>query len=920
MSSQRIRLGADVLLDPANERLVIKGTPIALRPKVYGVLSHLVDHPNRIVTKDELLDAIWADTVVGDSVLKVCIRELRAILADDTKAPRFIATVHRRGYRYVGEVEAEVEASRRMTPRAEVRASPARTRQPSIESSLVARRSELEHLGEALAAVADGERRTVFVSGPAGIGKTTLVGEAIRRFSMDPETRVVRGRCQEFFGTKEPYLPFLECVRELTEDCIDVELLRRIAPTWYVQYPWLVEDDDRSSLARELHGTTQSRMLRELDALLCEATADKSVVLVLEDLHWSDIDSLDLLSFLATSETRARILLIAVTRSVELILDQHPLRNIQRQLVLRPRCSELPLELLDAVAVHEIVEQRLGHTKIAAEIAPWIYSRTEGLPLFIVHLLEHLIAVGSLTEHETGWTLTAERSQLMELMPSSLPGILNKSLERYEGDERLVLEGAALAGYEFVVHAVANATDLDVDHVEEICEEIASKQDLLVARGVSELPGGLISARYRFTHSLLRDSLRSAVAPARRVRWERRLAERGEALYGARSAEIATHLANHFDQARLYERAIHYYRIAAANSRRSFSNTVALEHLVAARSLLERLDQDAEDLRRDLDHEIASTLRASGDFERAAETYETIARSAPLPVEEAEAWLLAAGARSWLGRTDCLANVERALTLVESVGDSATRAHAHGCAAYWKLLWDGWDPDGRGACEAALRSAVESQQADRVVGHRARLAFFLALEGQHDEAVETAATAHEEAIALDDSSESLLAQFYGGLALLLGARLDEARDHTTRARDEAVLNGHVPWGVLFDIQLAWIAVEAGDPSARGMGEASAGDAAPLGHGFIAGFANCVMGLAAVADGDESEARIRFVQAMATPYLMDWLCRLIAWTGLARLGDEEARVNLREASERMGASRFVAWGEESATPRVSGPRE
>src|SRR5215471_7103858 len=87
-------------LDIASERLLKGAQEIALRPKVFAVLKFLLDHPRRLLTKDEILDAVWPEVSVGDAVLKSCIKELRNLLEDDSKSPRYIETVHRRGYRF----------------------------------------------------------------------------------------------------------------------------------------------------------------------------------------------------------------------------------------------------------------------------------------------------------------------------------------------------------------------------------------------------------------------------------------------------------------------------------------------------------------------------------------------------------------------------------------------------------------------------------------------------------------------------------------------------------------------------------------------------------------------------------------------------------------------------------------------------
>src|SRR5262245_224500 len=91
-------------LDPVNA-CVWRGTDVLpLTPKAFAVLHYLVEHPGRLVSKEELLTTVWPNTVVGDAVLKTCIRELRKVLGDAVNAPQFIETAHRRGYRFIGRV------------------------------------------------------------------------------------------------------------------------------------------------------------------------------------------------------------------------------------------------------------------------------------------------------------------------------------------------------------------------------------------------------------------------------------------------------------------------------------------------------------------------------------------------------------------------------------------------------------------------------------------------------------------------------------------------------------------------------------------------------------------------------------------------------------------------------------------------
>ena len=483
-------------------------------------------------------------------------------------------------------------------------------------AALVARSREAAALDRALGSAKGGRRSTVFVTGPPGIGKSALVDATVGRWRGTSDLRVARGRCQESSGAKEPYLPFLEAVGELCTEPRASELLRQMAPTWFVQFPWLLSGDDRTQLARELHGATTGRMLRELDAFLQRLSAERPIVLALEDMHWSDPDSVDLLSYLVSRDAAAGLLLVVTARPVELIVHDHPLRHAKRDLALSGRCEELALELFTEDEVRALARQRLGSDELPGSMLQWLYERTEGHPLFVLHLLDHLLATEHLVAEAGAWSMALPLDQLGSLLPDSLPGLVEKNLERCTKTERAMLEGAALAGYQFTSVAVAHATGEEVEHVEDAMDRLANRGDFVLGIGPSELPGGLVAAQYRFRHAILRDCLRKGVAPTRRARSQRLLAEKGEELFGENAHEVAAQLAEHFEGALLFGKAVHYHRVAAENAARRYASGTAVEHLRTALGLVTRLPRREPRGRRTRPPDVAcpkpARLRRSG--------------------------------------------------------------------------------------------------------------------------------------------------------------------------------------------------------------------------------------------------------------------------------------------------------------------
>jgi predicted ATPase len=201
---------------------------------------------------------------------------------------------------------------------------------------------------------AHGTRQLVFVSGEAGVGKTTVVEMFLARLATGSGAWTARGQCVEHYGEGEPYLPFVEALGQLghgpERDAV-LAVLRRYAPLWLMQLPGLVSETELERLQSRLQGTTRARMLRELAEALEALTVDRVLVLVLEDLQWSDPSTLECLLYLAQRREPARLLVLGTYRPVEVLLQGHPLRGIVQELGGRGQGVDLQLEFLSAADV-----------------------------------------------------------------------------------------------------------------------------------------------------------------------------------------------------------------------------------------------------------------------------------------------------------------------------------------------------------------------------------------------------------------------------------------------------------------------------------------------------------------------------------------------------------------------------------------
>jgi DNA-binding winged helix-turn-helix (wHTH) protein/predicted ATPase len=582
-------------LDIANERLWRRSREVPLRPKTFAVLRYLLEHADRLVTKGELLDTVWPDTSVSDVVPLVCIRELRKALGDEAEAPRFIETVPRRGYRFIAPVTyallGESPKSKVQSPKLKSCAD-----SPPPTSVLVGREAELGQLHKWLAKAASGERQIIFITGEAGIGKTALIEAFLKRALAAQPLWIARGQCIEHYGAGEAYLPMLDALGRLHREMGSVrmvEILRRYAPTWLGQMPSLLQAADLDSQQHKIQGSSQDRMLREIAEAIEVLTGEGArptppvLVLWLEDLHWSDASTLDLLSFLARRQERARLLVIGAYRPAEVFCRGNPLPAIKQELQLHERCEELGLSLLGEKAVAEYLQHRLPRerqqTVSSHLLARKIHQRTGGNPLFMVALVSQL-----LTQHET---LSAESTpqqveELLRVIPENLQQMIEQQVSRLSLEEQQLLEVASVAGVEFSAATVAAELGEEIACSETRCLKLARCGQFLRACGTDEWPDGALAGRYGFLHTLYRDALYERLTVSQRMRLHRQIGERKEAAYGAQANAIAAELAVHFTQGRDYQRAVRYLRQAADNAVRRYAFQEALGHVTKGLELL----------------------------------------------------------------------------------------------------------------------------------------------------------------------------------------------------------------------------------------------------------------------------------------------------------------------------------------------
>jgi predicted ATPase/type II secretory pathway predicted ATPase ExeA len=549
-----------------------------------AVLAYLAGHSGRLVSKDELREQVWGTIHVSDTTLRVTVREIRAVLGEDQ---RHLETVPGRGYRFVPDPDAS-SGSESVEGQG--------TELPPVDQGepIVGRQREVEYLLSRFIEADKGRRQLVFVGGEPGAGKTTLVQLFLERLTGRPDTTVIDGHCVMSFGASEAYGPVLEALGSLAQEpggaeCI--RLLDRYAPMWLVQLPALVESAKLERLQQRIKGATRERMIRELNDFLEHLTTRTTLVLVLEDLHWSDMSTLALLTSIAQRHEAARLLILGTYRPAEAVLSAPALRQAIRELEGRGFCEHLNLELLTGQDVGAYVTARLGGTR-SEDVAAQVFERSEGNPLFMVNVFDHLLQTRAIRMLGGSWSVEGAAAVLSQV-PDGLRPFIQRGFDVLSAEERRILEIASVAGIEFAAADLSSGTspaDLqqDLERLEPELEGLSERTRLIDSCGVTEWLDGMPSARYRFCHALYRQGLYDEIPEARRVRLHRRIGEHLRVAFGAEAGSLAPVLAVHFERGRDPEKAAGYRRMAGERALRLHAYHEASQHFQKA---LDAFDQ-----------------------------------------------------------------------------------------------------------------------------------------------------------------------------------------------------------------------------------------------------------------------------------------------------------------------------------------
>jgi predicted ATPase len=490
---------------------------LALPPKAFAVLQFLIERHDRLVFQNEIIEAVWAHAFVQPEVLKSQILDIRRVLGDSARTPRFIETVHRRGYRFIAPLDKGLM-------QVILESRPAR---------LVGRDFELNALRECLSKSLIGQRQLVLLTGEVGIGKTTVLDEFQRQAALAaPNIRIAREHCFESFGGKEPFHSMLSALDQLLRGPDHNEIARIIstqAPTWVGQFPVLLTRERRALAATVSRPATQREgMFREILEALTSISASRPLLLIFEDLQWVDHATVDLLSALARHHTSGQLMLVATFRPTDLTKDIHPLKALVPDLLLHRLCQEIALLPLTECDISAYLKLQCDAADPPPGLATLLHRHSGGNPLFMVAALEHLTRRGLLSKENDRWNLTVPLSDIEVGVPDTIREMIEARISRLSLEEQQALEIASAVGVVFCADACATLSKSDSNELDDLFDALARRQQIIrrALRQPSTGVGG--SEIYEFAHALYREVLYQGIARNRRDRLERNRSESPE--------------------------------------------------------------------------------------------------------------------------------------------------------------------------------------------------------------------------------------------------------------------------------------------------------------------------------------------------------------------------------------------------------
>ncbi len=532
------------------------------------------------------------------------------------------------------------------------------------DDTFVARHSELARLDEILDQALSGQGRVVFITGEAGSGKTAILMEFARRaHQAAAELLVTSGVCNAQTGVGDPYLPFRQILRQLMGG-VDIGPTRRVLHLGHTHRLWysaeaaihaLIENGPsllgtfvsiqtlrKRGTSSALQNTDWQGNLDQISEnqawgeyhseetdlhdqyvkLLETITRQKPLVLLLDDLHWADLASINLLFHLARELKRSPILVVGAFRTDEVALgrggERHPLDRVVNE--IKRLYGDIEINL-DQTSKREFLEAWLDAypNNLAASFRETLFQHTQGQPLFTVELVQAMQERGELVRDQNGrWV---ERPDLdWDQLPARTEAVIEERIARLTEPLREILLIAGVEGEIFTAQVIARVNEISERNVLQLLSRELEKRYQLIRKQVEFQIEQRMFTRFQFSHVLFQQYLYKQLSLSERQLLHGEIAEALAELYKGRMGDVTLQLAHHYAEGGKEEKAVEYLLKAGDKARSLHAHQEAIAAYKRALKILDKAGE-YEPAARVL-MKLGLTYHMAFDFQRAQDAFE----------------------------------------------------------------------------------------------------------------------------------------------------------------------------------------------------------------------------------------------------------------------------------------------------------
>ncbi|MFL6417424.1 MAG: ATP-binding protein [Bryobacteraceae bacterium] len=533
----------------------------------------------------------------------------------------------------------------------------------------------------------------------------------------------------------------------------------------------------------------------------------------IDDVHWADVSTVDLLSYVIPHCGSLPVLVVATYRPSDMMLANHPFLEAKLELQTRGLCTELALGSLQREDIENYIDSEFPGNEFPAEFAAAVARRTEGSPLFLADLLRDLRGANLISNEPGAWVLGRPVAEIEGTLPDSVRGMIARKIGRLSESHRRLLEPASIQGLQFDSAVLVEVLQLSAGEIEDSLQLLEERHRVIRFIDQRDFPDSTLTLRYAFSHALYQETLYSGIRPTRRATLSAATATVLLQRYGQSSGDIAAQVAQLFEGSREWERASKWFCVAAARAAGLSAYREAAELSRRAVATANKLDGTTRDERvLDAAAQLASARQALSEFEQAILDFTMAAEAAARlgnPEAQIDALCGAAFAAGVLKRTaEMVGRAEQAMAVADAAGCST--AKADGILGYQRLF-TGDLAGARTRLERARPALLRENAISQAAFVTGSLAFLYDLQSEYAKAEALFAELMGGRMRLANSADLLRVTWMRGMALANQGRISDALQTLGEGMRMAEINGERFWFSRIPNTLGWIYSELLDP-------------------------------------------------------------------------------------------------------------